>query len=704
VAAAAKTLQDVPLVVHVHDVLPESKASSLIRLTLRNRADAVIAISSYTAKKFAGGAEVRNIHTLHNPLNTEAFDPATKSRAEARSELGVPAHVPLMGVIAQITPWKGQDRAIDAFSLVHTRHPEARLILVGEAKFVGPGIRYDNLSYLKRLHERVAELGLGQSVEFWGERAEIPTIMRALDMLLVPSWEEPFGRSAIEAMAMETAVVATNLGGPAEYIEDGIDGVLLAPDDINRWADTIVDLLEDPAKREQLGRRASPKVRRLFDRTEYTRKVVEVYEQVIQDARPSRIQRPTSQQWSAAAAGANGRIHGKRMRILAVEHGRELGGGQRSLLELMRMLRREHEVVLACPQGPLAQAASALGISTVAIPESQLAFKLRLRATPEQFLRMLRARQALRNHLRRLQPDVVHANSFRAGLLTSGFHHLVPTVVHCRDLLPGGPAAWTVRAIVLRGNSMTIAVSRAVAARLGGEQWSNRALTVIDNPVDTDRFDPARWENQEMRRNLGLRGSPVVGIVAQITPWKGQIRALQVLERVRRVHPTAELLIVGEPKFVTAATSYDNRAYERELHAMVDQLGLQGAVRFLGEREDVERIIAGLDVLLVPSTEEPFGRSVIEALAMGVPVVATENGGPAEVIRRGIDGVLLPPDDLGSWARAVVAMAQRGRQLESREYVLGRFTPERHAAEVISVYERVISRWSREGARPLPLR
>jgi glycosyltransferase involved in cell wall biosynthesis len=207
-----------------------------------------------------------------------------------------------------------------------------------------------------------------------------------------------------------------------------------------------------------------------------------------------------------------------------------------------------------------------------------------------------------------------------------------------------------------------------------------------------------------MRRNLGLRGSPVVGIVAQITPWKGQIRALQVLERVRRVHPTAELLIVGEPKFVTAATSYDNRAYERELHAMVDQLGLQGAVRFLGEREDVERIIAGLDVLLVPSTEEPFGRSVIEALAMGVPVVATENGGPAEVIRRGIDGVLLPPDDLGSWARAVVAMAQRGRQLESREYVLGRFTPERHAAEVISVYERVISRWSREGARPLPLR
>lgn len=703
VSAAAKTLKDVPLVVHVHDVLPESKASALIRLALRNRADAVIAISRYTASNFVGGACVRNIHTLHNPLDTEAFDPATKSRAEARSELGVPGHLPLIGVVAQITPWKGQDRAIDALRLVHRRHPDARLILVGEAKFVGPDIRYDNLSYLKHLHQRVTELGLEQRVAFWGERADMPSIMRALDVLLVPSSEEPFGRSAIEAMAMETAVVATNRGGPAEYIEDGVDGILLAPENIEQWADTVVDLLDDPARREQLGRRASPKVRRLFDRIEYTRKVVEVYEQVIQDARPSRIQRPSSQQWSAAAAGANARIQAKRMRILVVEHGRELGGGQRSLLELMRMLRREHEVVLACPPGPLAQAASALGISTVAIPESQLAFKLRLRATPEQFLRMLQARHALGKHVRRLQPDVVHANSLRAGLLTSGLHHAAPTVVHCRDLLPRGLTAWVVRAMVLRGNSMTIAVSRAVAARLAGRQRSNWLLTVIDNPVDTDRFDPARWDGQEARRNLGLSGTPVLGIVAQITPWKGQLRALQILELVRRIHPTAELLIVGEPKFVSAATSYDNRAYERELHAMVEQLRLRDAVRFLGEREDVERIIATLDVLLVPSTEEPFGRSVIEALAMGVPVVATENGGPAEVIRRGIDGALLPPGDAVSWAQAVVAMAQRGRNLESREYVLGRFTPEQHAAEVISVYERVMRRRSRDGARlPLP--
>jgi glycosyltransferase involved in cell wall biosynthesis len=257
--------------------------------------------------------------------------------------------------------------------------------------------------------------------------------------------------------------------------------------------------------------------------------------------------------------------------------------------------------------------------------------------------------------------------------------------------------------IVLRGNSMTIAVSRAVAARLVGERWSERAVAVVDNPVDAERFDPARWGAQEMRRKLGLQGTPVMAVVAQITPWKGQIRALHVLERVRRTHPQAQLLIVGEPKFVTAATSYDNRAYEQALHATVEQLGLQSAVRFLGEREDVEKLMAAVDVLLVTSTEEPFGRSVIEALAMGVPVVATKNGGPAEVIRGGIDGVVLAPDELDSWAQAVIAMAGRGRNLESREYVLQRFSPTRHAAKVASLYERVISRRSRDGARlPLP--
>lgn len=698
-AATVKPFSRVPLVLQVHDALPRSTAASAIRFVLRSSADTVLAISRHIAANFAGGGQVRNLRVVHNPLDAKLFDPARMTRVEAREELQLPAAIPVVGVVAQITPWKGQELAIKALPLVLQRYPDARLILVGEAKFVGRGVRYDNIAYLKQLHELVRGLRLERFVEFWGQRSDVATIMRGLDVLLMPSWEEPFGRSAIEAMAMETAVVATDVGGPPEYIEPGVDGILLPPNDVDAWANTITELLDDPAKRIQMGMRASPKVHRLFDRNAYTASVVQVYEQVHQEAA------------SAFEAASSGTPHRPvapprrdgRMRVVFVEHGPQLGGGQRSLLELMRILVREHEVTLACPPGPLASTAIALGVTVVAIPESQLTFKLRPTATAEQFVRMLQARRALRRHLRFLQPDVIHANSLRAGLLTSDIRRRVPTVAHCRDLLPRRPAANAARLVVLAGNSRTVAVSGAVASRLAGRNWPKRRITVIYNPVNAERFDPARHDREAIRRELGIRGNPVLGIVAQITPWKGQLRALEVLRRVRTRHPDVELLIVGEAKFVSGPTSYDNQEYERSVHESVAELGLQQSVRFLGEREDVERIMAAIDVLLVPSNEEPFGRSVIEALAMGVPVVATDRGGPAEVIRAGVDGLLLPPHDLGAWGAAVDAMLDGGPRLGSRDYVREHFSPERHGAEIVNLYEREISRRRRDGPwSPLP--
>ena len=153
-------------------------------------------------------------------------------------------------------------------------------------------------------------------------------------------------------------------------------------------------------------------------------------------------------------------------------------------------------------------------------------------------------------------------------------------------------------------------------------------------------------------------------------------------------------MIVGEAKFVSRSTSYDNRAYESELRHTVADLGLDDAVHFLGERDDIFRVLAGIDVLLVPSTEEPFGRTVIEAMAMGVPVIATDAGGPAEIIRDGVDGLVLPPDATERWAEAASSLARRARSSESRDYAVERFNPQRHADAVISTYRQI---WARRG-------
>jgi glycosyltransferase involved in cell wall biosynthesis len=124
----------------------------------------------------------------------------------------------------------------------------------------------------------------------------------------------------------------------------------------------------------------------------------------------------------------------------------------------------------------------------------------------------------------------------------------------------------------------------------------------------------------------------VLAVVGQITPWKGQIDALRALAEIRSRWPSLRLLIVGAPKFVERATRYDNRAYLRELHALVVRERLEPQVRFLGERADIPEVLAACDVVLAPSWEEPFGRSIVEAMAMGVPIASTDVGGVREIL------------------------------------------------------------------------
>ena len=87
-------------------------------------------------------------------------------------------------------------------------------------------------------------------------------------------------------------------------------------------------------------------------------------------------------------------------------------------------------------------------------------------------------------------------------------------------------------------------------------------MEVIDNPIDLARFDPSRLDRLSAREQLGVGDGPLLGVVGQITPWKGQEDAIRALPLIRRVHPDAQLLVVGEAKFVAAATRFDNRAYE----------------------------------------------------------------------------------------------------------------------------------------------
>ena len=346
------------------------------------------------------------------------------------------------------------------------------------------------------------------------------------------------------------------------------------------------------------------------------------------------------------------------MNVLCVNHTGEVSGAERSLLDLMSGLRNDVNVRLACPvTGPLAGAARHLGISVDPIPGTAGSLRLHPVHTPLALSRMTAAAVAARRHALRMRADVVHANSIRAGMFSVSVDRLssMPTVVHVRDRLPRSRVADA--SLKLIAGADVVAANSAYTAE-GIRLVSGRGrIRVVYNPVDLVRFDSARVDRAETRARLGLRPASFAGaVIGQITPWKGQLDAVRAVARMRSSGRDMHLLIVGEAKFVSSATRYDNLAYHAELQRVIAAEGLLDRVHLLGERADVPAIMGSLDVLLVPSWEEPFGRVVVEAMAMGLPVLATRVGGPAEIIHDGVDGILLPPLKPEMWAETLSRM------------------------------------------------
>ena len=357
------------------------------------------------------------------------------------------------------------------------------------------------------------------------------------------------------------------------------------------------------------------------------------------------------------------------------------------MLELVSGLHdRGFEVVVASPEGPLREHVEARGITHRSVPGTTASFKVSATGYARAAADIGRSAWAVRRLARQLGADVVHANSIRSGLVAGLASRAggPPAVVHARDTLDGGPVGAVVRT-GLRTADLVIAISRHVegSLRLGRRP----PVAVVHNPVDLARFDPAKADGSALRTELG---GPLLGVIAQITPWKAQDDAIRALALLRERHPGAQLALVGETKFVGRDVTFDNVAFRRGLDELAAELGVSDAVHFLGEREDVPDILAALDLLLVPSWQEPFGRTVIEGMAMGRVVLATAAGGPREILEDGVDGRLLGPREPRAWADAAARLLADPREMErigaAARASAQRFDRDRYADTIVALY------------------
>jgi glycosyltransferase involved in cell wall biosynthesis len=247
VGGVAARLRGIPVVWHVRDRLaPDylpNAAVGVLRAAVNRVATAVIVNSESTGGTVALPGHDRP-HVIHDPLSTDHLRPPGPRQSSApRGPDETDVRVLCVGRFA---PWKGQDVVVRA---------AGQMVEVDEVRFsfVG-GPLFGEDEYEREVRALVERLGLQPRVRFEGERRDVADLLRESDVLVLSSvLPEPFGQAVAEGLAAGLAVVATDAGGPAELIEDGVDGLLVLPGDPAALASTLDDLVRDPALRRRLG-------------------------------------------------------------------------------------------------------------------------------------------------------------------------------------------------------------------------------------------------------------------------------------------------------------------------------------------------------------------------------------------------------------------------------------------------------------------
>jgi glycosyltransferase involved in cell wall biosynthesis len=330
-----------------------------------------------------------------------------------------------------------------------------------------------------------------------------------------------------------------------------------------------------------------------------------------------------------------------RLTVLHTEASLGFGGQERRILRELEGLdpARFRGLLLCQPGSRLGAAAQERGIPTTWM-------KMRSPYDPVAFFRILRL-------LKRERVDVVHAHSSRDAWLAGAAGKMLGIpVFRTRHLLTriGGPFVYA------RLTDRVLTVSEGVRQYLISAGVPARQIIAVPTGIDLERFDPARADLVDMRERFQLpREAFVVGIIAVLRKAKGHRFLLQALKILAPEFPRIQLLIAG------------TGPQERNIRTLIKELGLEQRARMLGHVDDVPSLLKALDVFVLPAQEEALGTALVEATAMGVPVIATKIGGIPEVL--GDAGLLFASEDVEALAahlRALMASPELAARMRAR--------------------------------------
>lgn len=395
-----------------------------------------------------------------------------------------------------------------------------------------------------------------------------------------------------------------------------------------------------------------------------------------------------------------------------------IGGAERVLLHTMAAVREvipDAELhLIAFTDGPLLRRAEERGVRThllsmpdalVGMGDSSMTANGRLRgvwtvvrqgvpALPAAW-RWLRV---LRRTLAQIAPDLIHSNGIKTHALTRMLGSRAPVIWHVHDFLGRRALMASVLKWASKGAVVALAVSQAVA-RDAQAVLVGLPVEVLYNAIDTESFSPRPVAGQVLDELAGLPlaepGTIRVGLVATFGRAKGQDVFLEAAARASRNQRALKLrfYIVGGPIYRTPGSQFT----EGELKALASRLQLTHDVGFIGFQDNPVDIYRALDIVVHASTlPEPFGMTIVEAMACGKPVIVSRAGGAAELFTHDLDALGIPPADAAALASAMEQLAadpEQRRRLgdHARRTAVQRFSCQRLGPQILALYQRFLN-------------
>lgn len=555
-----------------------------------------------------------------------------------REDLGVQLGQLMLLRVGRLDRAKGNDLLLQAAAEV-LRQKMARLVLVGE----GPEE--------PALREQARRLGIQDSVVFAGYRQDITALVKAADLMVICSHQEGLPMVLLEAMAAKLPVVSTSVGAVGQLIQNGQTGWLVPPGEATTLASALEEAIGSRHLRQSHALKAHAIYQEHHSREAMGRRYVAIYERILlarQRRRTLRnfpllahtvdhhLPRFLSQPFAHEEGTPLPRLTRARPPkvILLLDELHQWRGTETHLFRLLQHLNRDamEPVVMVLGKDGLASAFSglglafhSLGISRVLAPTGAVGLK------------------KLTDRLRHEEARLVVAYHTGADLLAplAGATLGIPVISCRRDM---GFTKKVVHVNIQRRLNILlqgmISVSHAVAKEVERTEGFPRNLNrVIWNGEDLERFSPGK---SRMRSSLGLTSKQLVlTCVGGLSPIKDHKTLLAAFERVALRFPEARLVLAGD--------GTEHAALERQAASMARK------VLFLGQRSDIPELLRGSDIYVQTSRSEGFSNAILQAMAVGLPVVATRAGGNAELITER-SGLLADVGDVQAVAQGMEAL------------------------------------------------